>query len=144
MKVIKLAQVPAPSVSVSATLKEAVPVMGSDQGCGVAVTDGDRLVGTLSRDKVMQKVIGEGLNPGSTRVGDVMSPAPDAVSPDTDAHEALQQMFSLKQCHLAIVDPEGKLKGWLGICNLFRDHVEDMKRELDSLESYFTADGPGG
>jgi predicted transcriptional regulator len=144
MKVIKIAEVPAPSVQVTATIKEAVPIMGSDQGCGVAVTDGDRLVGTLSRDEVMRRVIGEGLNPESITVRDVMQPAPVAVSPDTDAHEALQQMFSLKQCHLAVVDPEGKLKGWLGICNLFRDHVEDMKLELDSLEAYFTADGPGG
>jgi predicted transcriptional regulator len=144
MKVMKLAQVPAPAVPVTASLKEAVPIMGSDQGCGVAVTDGDRLVGTLSRDEGLQRVIGEGLNPESTKVGDVMRPAPDAVSPDTDAHEALQHMFSLKQCHLAIVDPDGKLKGWLGICNLFRDHVEDLKLELDSLEAYFTADGPGG
>lgn len=144
MQVIKIAQVPAPAIPVTATLKEAVPIMGSEHGCGVAVIDGERLVGTLSRDDVLHRVIMEGLDPESTKVSEIMKPAPETVTPDTDAHEALQHMFSLKQCHMAIVDPDGKLKGWLGICDLFRDHVEDLKLELDSLEAYFTADGPGG
>lgn len=144
MKVMKIAQVPAPSVQINASVREAVPIMGSDAGCGVAVTDGERLAGTLTRDEVLRRVIGEGLNPETTKVKDVMTCAPETISPEMDAHDALQKMFSLKQCHLAIVDEHGKLKGWLGICNLFRDHVDDLKLELESLESYFTADGPGG
>ncbi len=144
MNVIKIAQVPAPSVPISATIKEAVPLMVSDAGCGIAVTSEGRLAGTLSRDEVMLRVIAEGLNPETTTVKEIMSAPAEGVAPDTDANEAIKFMFERRQCHLPIVDSEGVLKGWLGICNLFRNHVEDLNHELDSLQAYFTADGPGG
>ncbi len=144
MKVLKIAQVPPPTVQVGATIKEAVPALGSQHGCGVAVLDGKRLAGTLSRDDVMMRVIGSGLNPETTKVSEVMNEAPDTVSTETETEEALKLMFEQKKCYLAIVDQEGTLKGWLAICNLFQDHVADLTRELDSLASYISADGPGG
>jgi predicted transcriptional regulator len=144
MKVIKIAQVPPPVVQTTATIREAIPAMDSQHGCGIAVLEGTRLAGTLSRDEVMQRVIGAGLNPETTRVGEVMNAAPDVVSADTETDAALKLMFSRRKCYLGIVDEAGTLKGWLAICNLFQDHVEDLTRELDSLSSYISADGPGG
>ncbi len=144
MKVMKIAQVPPPTVQTSSTIKEAIPAMGSQNGCGIAVLEGKRLAGTLSRDEVMQRIIGAGLNPETTRVGDIMDAAPDVVSTETEADEALKLMFSKRKCYLGIVDQSGALKGWLAICSLFQDHVEDLTRELDSLSSYISADGPGG
>ncbi len=144
MKVIKIAQVPPPAVQTTATVKEAIPAMDSQHGCGIAVLDGTRLVGTLSRDDVLQRVVGQGMNPESTRVREVMNAAPDTVRADTETDEALKLMFARRKCYLGIVDEAGALKGWLAICNLFQDHVEDLTRELDSLASYISADGPGG
>jgi hypothetical protein len=68
----------------------------------------------------------------------------ETVTTETETDEALKQMFARKKCYLGIVDNNGTLKGWLAICNLFQDHVEDLSRELDSLASYISADGPGG
>jgi hypothetical protein len=53
-------------------------------------------------------------------------------------------MFENRRCYYPVVDKEGLLRGWLALCQLFQDHVEDLGRELDSLESYLSADGPGG
>ena len=144
MKVIKIAQVPPPTVQVDATVKEAIPAMGSSHGCGMAVLDGDRLVGTLSRDDVLQRVIGQGLNPETTRVREVMNPPAEIVAADMEAGEALKVMFERKKCYLGVVDRQGLLQGWLAICALFQDQVEDLNRELDSLAAYVGADGPGG
>ena len=144
MKVMKIAQVPPPTVQASSSIKEAIPAMGSGNGCGVAVLDGTRLAGTLSRDDVVVRVIGSGLNPETTKVSEVMNEAPDVVSTDTETDEALKLMFDRKKCYLAIVDQQGALKGWLAICSLFQDHVADLTQELDSLASYISADGPGG
>ena len=144
MKVIKIAQVPPPTVQVDDSVKEAVPAMGSQHGCAVAVMDGDRLVGTISRDDVLQRVIGGGLNAEVTRVGDIMRSPAETIPAGTDTDEALRWMFENKKCYLGIVDADGRLKGWLAICNLFQDHVQDMTRELDSLVAYYSADGPGG
>ena len=145
MKAIKIAQVPAPSVQVNDTVQKAIPVMGSSAGCGIAVMDGKQLVGTISKEDVMTRVVGAGLDPATTIVRDVMtSPAQQTITPETDADEALRLMFSNQQCYLPIVDQQQELRGWLSICHLFKNHVEDLKGELDSLASYMGADGPGG
>ncbi len=144
MKVMKIAQVPPPTVQVSATVKEAIPVMGSQHGCAVAVLEGNRLAGTLSRDDVMLRVIGAGLNPETTTVNQVMNAPADTVTTETETDAALKLMFQRKKCYLGIVDDSGALKGWLAICDLFQNHVEDLTRELDSLAAFVSADGPGG
>jgi CBS domain-containing protein len=144
MKVIKIAQVPPPTVQVSSSIKEAVPAMGSKHGCAIAVLDGDRLVGTISRDDVLNHVVGGGLDAEKTRVGDIMNAPAETVPLGTEVDAALKWMFDNKKCYLGVVDDQGNLKGWLAICNLFQDHVQDMTRELDSLVAYYSADGAGG
>ncbi len=144
MKVIKIAQIPPPMVSHTATIKEAIPIMGSEQGCALAVMEGDRLAGTLSKDEVMKRVIAEGLNPATTRVSEVMRSPAESISADTEAGDALKMMFTHGRCYYPVVDNEGALKGWLALCSLFKNHVEDLGHELDSLEAYLSADGPGG
>jgi CBS domain-containing protein len=144
MKVMKIAQVPPPTVQIDATIKEAIPAMGSQHGCAVAVLDGSRLAGTLSRDDVMMRVIGSGLNPETTKVRQVMNVPAETVTTETETDQALKLMFERKKCYLGIVDDKGTLKRWLAICHVFQDHVEDMARELDSLAAFISADGPGG
>jgi predicted transcriptional regulator len=144
MKVMKIASVPPPSVSQECTIKNAIPAMIRQHGCAVAVMDGNRIVGTLSRDDVLARVVGEGLDPERTKASEVMNAPAETVSMETETDEALQWMFANRKCYLGIVDPDGILKGWLAICSLFEDHVEDLTRELDSLAAYLSADGPGG
>ncbi len=144
MKVMKIATVPPPSVPPECTIKDAIPAMIRQHGCAVAVVDGNRFVGTLSRDDVLARVIGSGLNPERTRVRDIMDPTAATVSMETETDEALKWMFQNRKCYLGIVDQDGILKGWVAICSLFEDHVEDLTRELDSLAAYMAADGPGG
>jgi CBS-domain-containing membrane protein len=144
MKVITIAQVPAPAVPLTATIRQAVPIMNSEQGCALAVMDGERLVGTLSKDDVIKRVIAEGLNADTTAVSTVMTSPADTVSVDTETDEALKLMFMRRRCYFPVVDQQGSLKGWLAICHLFQNHVEDLGHELDALEAYLSADGPGG
>lgn len=144
MKVIKIAQIPPPAVPVTATVREAVPAMGSEQGCALAVMDGGRLVGTLSKDEVIQRVVAGGLDPATTRVGDIMTAPAETIDVDLEAGDALRLMFKHNRCYFPIVDQEGMLKGWLALCHLFKNHVEDLGNELDALEAYLSADGPGG
>jgi predicted transcriptional regulator len=144
LKVIKIAQVPPPAVSMHATVKQAIPIMGSEQGCALAVMDGERLAGTLSKDEVLTRVVAAGLDPATTKVGDVMTAPAETVTVDTETGEALKLMFSRRCCYFPVVDHQGAVKGWLALCHLFQNHVEDMGRELDALEAYLSADGPGG
>jgi len=144
MKVMKIATVPPPAVQKECTIKDAIPAMTSRHGCAVAVMDGDRIVGTLSRDEVLARIVNSGLNPASAKVGEIMDSPAATVSTETETDEAIRWMFANRKCYLGIVDERGVLKGWLAICSLFEDHVADLTRELDSLSAYISADGPGG
>ncbi len=144
MRVMRIAQVPPPAAPVTATIKEAILAMGMESGCAIAVVDGKRLAGTLSKDDVLRRVISAGLDPALITVGEVMTWPTLTVTTDTEAQEALALMFSHRQCYLPVVDREGSIKGWLAICHLFENNLEDLNRQLDSLEAYLTADGPGG
>jgi len=144
MKVSKIAQVPPPTVQADSMVKDAIPKMNSSCGCGVAVLDGEKFVGTLSRDDVLLRVATDALNVQTTPVRSVMHPPVETVSADTDAKEALRKMHAQGRCYLGVVDDTGALKGWLAICDLFKETEEDLSQQMDAIVSYLAADNPGG
>ena len=46
--------------------------------------------------------------------------------------------------HLPIVDAHGQLAGMLSVRNVLERRVDDLARELHSLDQYLSNDGPGG
>jgi CBS-domain-containing membrane protein len=63
---------------------------------------------------------------------------------ETGSTEALVTMLERHFRHLPVVDNNGKLLGVLSIRNLLEWRVEDLSRELASLEQYVSNDAPGG
>jgi len=144
MNVSRIATVPPPTVQADSSVKDAIPRMSSRCGCGVAVMDGETFVGTLSRDDVMLRVIADGMDVAATKVRAVMHPPVETVRGDTDARDALKQMYAQGRCYLGVVDDAGALTGWLAICNLFQEREDDLSQQMDSIVSYLAADNPGG
>jgi CBS domain-containing protein len=106
--------------------------------------DGAELVGIFSERDLMLRVVGAGLDPQKTTVGQVMTEDLETVSTETDSSDALSLMVSKHIRHLPVVDKDGNLAGLLSIRNLLQYHVEELVDQLNSLEAYFAADGPGG
>lgn len=144
MKVIKIAQVPAPNIGIDSTVLAAVRVMQNARIGAAAVLDGDELVGIFSERDVMLRVVGPKMDPETTPVREVMTTAVETIIENTEAGEALELMVSRHIRHLPVVDREQKLIGLLSVRNLLQHHVEELADQLNSLEAYFTADGPGG
>ena len=144
MKIIKLAQVPPPVVSSAQTVLEAVRTMRGVRVGAAAVLDGDRLIGMFSERDVMLRVVGEEKDPGATLVSDVMTTDLERATGDTQNGDALELMVENHIRHLPIVDDDDELVGLLSIRNLLQHHVEELADQLNSLEAYFLADGPGG
>jgi CBS domain-containing protein len=144
MRVIKIAQVPAPSVGADASVLDAVRTMQESQGGACAVMDGAELVGIFSERDLMLRVVGAGLDPQKTSVGQVMTEDLETVNSETDSSDALSLMVSKHIRHLPVVDEDGDLAGLLSIRNLLQFHVEELVDQLNSLEAYHAADGPGG
>jgi CBS-domain-containing membrane protein len=45
--------------------------------------------------------------------------------------------------HLPVVDSSGRMRGVLSIRNLLHGQMQELRRQLDSLEQYFASEGPG-
>ncbi len=144
MKVIKLAQVPPPSVSADASVLDAVRTMQRAKSGACVVLDNNKLVGIFSERNLMLRVVAAGLDPDKTAVREVMTTSLGTLTTEAETSEALELMASLHIRHLPILEKDGSLAGLLFVRSLLRDHAEDLGDQLNSLEAYFTADGPGG
>jgi len=144
MGLLKIAQVPPPAVEPGASVLEAVEVM-AERGVGaVGVLDGGALRGIFTERDVMLRVVLKERNPKTTKVSDVMSSPAQTISDDTTEEDALLHMLEQHVRHLPIVAKDGRLKAMLSIRNVLEHRVDELARELHSLDQYLSNDGPGG
>ena len=102
------------------------------------------LCGVFTERDVMLRVVLPKLDPEHTKVRDVMTSPVATIPEDVTAEEAFNQMVERHMRHLAIVSRDGVLLGMLSIRNLLEFLVQDLQRELHSLDQYISNDGPGG
>ena len=70
-----------------------------------------RLVGIITDRDVTVKVVGEGLDPKATRVGDIMSREPVVARPDEELDQAMEQMRDRQIRRIPVVDEQHRLVG---------------------------------
>jgi CBS domain-containing protein len=97
--------------------------MRDEDAGALPVVEGDRLVGMLTDRDVVVRVVAEGRDPASTRVGEVASRRLVTVDPQQDADEALRLMAQHQVRRLPVVEEDGKLVGMIA--------QADMAREAD-------------
>lgn len=147
MSLLKIAHVPPAAVEAGQTVLEAVQVMAKEGVGAVAVVEkGEKidLCGIFTERDVMLRVVLQKQNPETTKLRDVMTQAVTTISEDVAAEDAFNLMVEHHMRHLAIVSESGDLLGMLSIRNLLEYLVEDLQRELHSLDQYISNDGPGG
>lgn len=147
MSLLKIAHVPPAMVDAGDTVLHAVRVMAEERVGAVAVVDktqkGD-LQGIFTERDLMLRVVQEERNPRETLIRDVMTSPVETASEKTTAAEALTRMLDLHLRHLPILGTEGQLLGILSTRNLLANKVEDLERQLDSMDQFLLNDGPGG
>jgi CBS domain-containing protein len=144
MSLLKIAQVPPPVADLGASVLEAVEVM-AERGVGaVGVVEDGMLRGIFTERDVMLRVVLKQRDPKITRVRDVMTSPAQTISDDTTEEDALVQMLERHVRHLPIVAKDGRLEAMLSIRNLLEHRVDELARELHSLDQYLLNDGPGG
>lgn len=147
MSILKIAHVPPAKVEMGQTVLEAVRVMSKEGVGAVAVIEKgekDELCGVFTERDLMLRVVLQRLDPEKTEVRNVMTSPVATVPEDMTAEEAFNKMVDRHMRHLAIVSRDGELLGMLSIRNLLEHLVEDLQRELHSLDQYISNDGPGG
>lgn len=144
MGLLKIADVPPAEIDAGATVLDAVHAMSKSKVGAVAVMEKGELKGIFTERDLMLRVVQQERNPRETKVRDVMT-SPVATTHDkTPAVEAMDLMLQRHLRHLPIIAENGQLQGILSIRGLLQDHVEDLHRELNSIDQYLLNDGPGG
>jgi CBS domain-containing protein len=144
MDLLRIASVPAATVSPETPVLEAVRIMSEERVGAVAVTREGKLAGIFTERDLMIRVVLQRRDPGATRVGDVMTGQCVSAKKDMSMGEALQIMTERHFRHLPVVDEDDRVLGLLSIRNLLHNRVDKLSQELDSVVAFFTSDGAGG
>ena len=109
------------AVTPQTLIREAAQLMEQeDVGSLPVVDEGVRLVGIVTDRDVAVRVVGRGLNPDKTRVGEVASSDLVALTPEHDLDEALALMAREQVRRLPIVVRENELVGMLAQADVAR------------------------
>jgi CBS domain-containing protein len=144
MDLLKIASVPAATVSLESSVHDAVRLMNDRRVGAVAVATDDTLAGIFTERDLMIRVVLAGKDPKSTTISDVMTAECISAKKDMSMGEALQIMTEKHFRHLPVVDDDNQVLGLLSIRNLLHQRVDNLSEELDSVVAFFTADGIGG
>ena len=144
MSLLRIASVPPAVVEPKASVLKAVEVMAEHAVGAVAVVENGKLLGIFTERDVMLRVVLRHRHPRDTRVGEVMTSPVETITDESPEEDALVHMVERHVRHLPIVNAKGDLTGMLSIRNLLEHRVDELARELHSLDQYLSNDGPGG
>jgi CBS domain-containing protein len=145
MSVLELCDPETAAVTVEASVADAIHKMLDFHVGAVAVIDSERRVaGIFTERDVLRKFSLSGRNPGKALRLELLTTLVDLGTPTTGPADALRTMMERHFRHLPVVDGNARLLGMLSIRNLLEWRVEDLNRELGSLEQYVSNDAPGG
>jgi CBS domain-containing protein len=91
----------------------------------VYVTDGERLVGVVTRKTLVKEVVAAGRDPRTTALGDIAERPHYTIGPDVPLEEAYRFLEQQDAERIPVVDGEGRLVGVLSRSVLQRRLAED-------------------
>ena len=143
MAILDLCDKESAAVHPESTVAEAIRLMLARRVGAVVVVDANRVVGIFTERDVLKKLALSGRDPEKVPVSELMTTPVDAASLQTSPGDALASMLEHHFRHLPVVDSSGRLRGVLSIRNLLHGQMQELRRQLDSLEQYFASEGPG-
>ena len=120
------------SVRPDALVTECVRTMNAKKIGALIVMDGETLIGIFTERDALNKVLAAGLDPGSTKVSEVMTKDPHCVSPTTTVGEAMELVTKRRFRHLPIVK-NGKVLAVVSSGDLTHWFVKDQVGEVQEL-----------
>jgi CBS domain-containing protein len=108
----------------SASVQEAGELLTRPEVRAVLVVDGERLVGLITCEGLVERVVAAGRDPCSTLAGDVAEPVAVTVQPDVPVEEAYRLMEEEDVERLPVTEG-GRLVGVLSRSALTRRLAED-------------------
>jgi len=117
------------------TVFEAANYMVQCNVGAVPVLDGTKLVGIFSERDIMKRVVTEGRDPMTTRIGDVMTQDIHSVAPTSTCLDAMAMMQEYAVRHLPVCEGT-TLVGFLSLRDLLRHRLDESIGEADMMRAY--------
>lgn len=125
------------SIAPTASVYEAIELMG-EKGIGaLIVLDGDALAGIVTERDYARKVILKGRGSQETAVKDIMTTGVFTTSPDQTVDSCMNLMTDKRIRHLPVVEGD-TVTGMVSIGDLVKAIIADQKEEIEQLEHYIT------
>jgi CBS domain-containing protein len=119
-----------------ATVLAAVQYMNHHKLGALIVMQDGQVKGIFTERDVLRRVLGELLDPKSTKVGSVMTPDVICVEPETDLDEVSSIMRQKRIRHLPVCADGGRLRGMVSIGDLNAYHASDQQAHITFLNDY--------
>ena len=120
------------SVGPETTVTECVRLMTVSKIGALIVMHGERLIGIFTERDALNKVLAGGLDPGKTKVSEVMTKDPYCIPPTTTVRDAMKLITKRRFRHLPIVD-NGKVLAVVSSGDLTHWLVKDKMGEGQEL-----------
>lgn len=123
------------------TVAEAVAEMNKHRiGC-VVVIDAGKIAGIFTERDVLRRIVGEGRDPKTTGLSEVMTRDVYTIAPETTVEQTMV-FFAEKRCrHIPVID-NGQMKGLISIGDVSRWVAEVSRHEAEHLKNYIAGGFP--
>lgn len=122
------------SIDANSTVLEAARFMMEHNIGALPVLRNGELAGIFSERDIMNRVVAVGRMPGTTKVSEVMTPNPKAVSIEETVENGLFLMREFGFRHLPIIDGK-QLKGLISLRDLLLRYVSQKEAESKRMVS---------
>jgi CBS domain-containing protein len=116
-------------------VSKAAKLMADKNVGAVMVIEDERLVGIFTERDVVFRVVAQGLDAHTTKLGDVMTPAPDTVDPDKPFGYALLMMHERGFRHLPVIQ-DGKPIGIVSSRSALDPDLEEFVSEASRRKRF--------
>jgi CBS domain-containing protein len=113
-----------------ASLRETIALMNKHHRGAVLVVFGDQLLGIFTERDVLERVVGRALDLDVTKVGELMTPAPDSLPEWATLAQALRVMVTGGYRHLPIVDALGRPRSMVSMRSIIECVSEAFPKEV--------------
>jgi CBS domain-containing protein len=118
-----------------ASVTSAAKLMLENSVGAVLVMKRNTLIGIFTERDIAFRVVARGLDPSTTRLAGVMTPAPETIEPDKPLGSALLRMYEGRFRHLPVVH-DGKVLGVVSARNAMDPDLEEYVFQEDRRKHY--------
>ncbi|MBI3219972.1 MAG: CBS domain-containing protein [Bacteroidetes bacterium] len=125
------------SVEPTVMVLRAIELMCEKNIGGLLIVENGKLAGIFTERDYARKLILKGKSSKDTPIGELMTPNPFTVSPDTSIDQCMQMMTEKHIRHLPVTEGD-QLVGMISIGDVVRQVIQEQKSIIEHLESYIT------